>query len=395
MIGMYNEEELNHIESILNNVSKGCTSNTTGTAYLFEIDHSQRTYLQLTKLEGQDARRLEPHQCQNHLIDNTNLHDFGPKGNVPIVAFSVDRETTWRSGIALIVTPHIVVIQPIIFDHKRSIKDESFALDAIEIKPMDAARTHWRKTGNIKKSIKIRYINKATLASVVDGKIKCSTDGPDTVKVDELPLNSSTQKKINTIMARNEYKFFTSFTETSEVSKEQKKKRPKKNRHNFCHYHKRGNILHVSSKSNPLVVGRKCAKDKLFVAEYLDWPTPVPKGMRMMAYLAYDDVKILVNRGKLSRQDWHKELIKRSKRDFLRNVYDVPHDGRITIVEASCRESIGSYEVGIGALLTMSCTPPPSPSLADVPPLSLKYYAIFRYSSPLSKKRTAHRPMGS
>ena len=347
--GMYDEKELNHIESSLNKDSGGCTSNTAGTAYLFEIDHLKPTHLKFEKLEGQDARRLEPHQCKNHFIDNTNLHDVGSKGNAPIIAFLVYGETTWRSGIALIVTPHIVVIQPIIFDHQRNIKNESYALGTIELKPMDAAFAHWRKTGTIKKLIKICYINRAILASTVDGKIKCSTDGPDTVKLDALPLNSSTLKKINTIMASNEYKFFTNFTEASEVRNEQKKKRPKYDRHHFCHYHKNTNILHVPSQAS--VVGRKDAKDKFLVAEYLDWPTMVPKGMRMMAYLAYDDVKALLKYGKISRQDWHTELIQRSKGNFLRKVYDVPNDGCITIVEASCKESIGLYEEGTGELL--------------------------------------------
>ena len=69
--GMYDEKELNHIESSLNKDSGGCTSNTAGTAYLFEIDHLKPTHLKFEKLEGQDARRLEPHQCKNHCIDNS------------------------------------------------------------------------------------------------------------------------------------------------------------------------------------------------------------------------------------------------------------------------------------------------------------------------------------
>ena len=69
--GMYDEKELNHIESSLNKDSGGCTSNTAGTAYLFEIDHLKPTHLKFEKLEGQDARRLEPHQCKNHFIATT------------------------------------------------------------------------------------------------------------------------------------------------------------------------------------------------------------------------------------------------------------------------------------------------------------------------------------
>ena len=352
----YNETELDFIESSLHTYSKGCASNTAGTAYLFEIDHLKATHLKLQKLDGQDARRLEPHHCKNHFIDNTNLHDFGGKGNAPITAFSLDQGKTWRSGIAIVVTPRIVLIQPIIFDHQRDIKDKSFELDTLELKPLNVAREHWRKTGNIKKSITIRYLNKANLTSMVDGKIKCSPDGPDTVKVDELSLNVSTKKRINSIMASQEYKFFTNLTETPGDRKEQEKKRPKHNRHNFSRHHKSANILHVPPLAS--VVERKSKGDKLFVAEYLDWPTTeVPKGMRMMAYLEYDDVKTLVSFGKVSRQKWHTELLIRTKGNFLRHVYDVPRDGCFTLVEASSNVPIRLYnDEGEGVYLILSYT---------------------------------------
>ena len=133
---------LDNLADALNKPHPGCSSNTNGTAYLFEICKENPSYFTVKVLNGRNARRFSPNECSRHFIDNTNLHSAFHCGVGPLVAVSVDDEKTWRSGVALCISPLRVVVQPVVFNDDLSISGSSFDLTAIVVEPIKFSKAH-------------------------------------------------------------------------------------------------------------------------------------------------------------------------------------------------------------------------------------------------------------